>query len=159
MWEHGLVQDGILARSREDERRLWTLREAVGDVDAPMGPHISFDLSVSPFHLGRFCAACDAALILLPQAGRVIKVGHLGDGNVHLLVAHDGSDKAARLISEAVYDVVRAYRGSVTAEHGVGRIKRDWLAACRDPAKLAVMRAIKRALDPQGLMNPGAVID
>lgn len=157
--ELGLVQDGILARSREDERRLWALREAVGDVDAPMGPHISFDLSVSPCHLGSFCAACDAALILLPQAGRVIKVGHLGDGNVHLLVAHDGSDKATKLISEAVYDVVRAYRGSVTAEHGVGRIKRDWLAVCRDPAELAVMRAIKRALDPQGLMNPGAVID
>jgi FAD/FMN-containing dehydrogenase len=158
MMERGLVQDGILAQSLEEERRLWVLREAVGEVDAAMGPHISFDLSVAPGDLGRFCTACDAALAPLPQARQVIKVGHLGDGNVHLLVAHDGSEKATKAISEVVYDVVRAGRGSVTAEHGVGRIKRDWLAACRDPAELTVMRAIKQALDPRGLMNPGAVI-
>lgn len=158
LMERGLVQDGILARSLEEERRLWALREAVGEVDAAMGSHISFDLSVSPSDLGRFCSACDAALALLPEAGQVIKVGHLGDGNVHLLVAHDGSDKAIKAISKTVYDVVATSRGSVTAEHGVGRIKRDWLAACRDPVELTVMRAIKQALDPRGLMNPGAVI-
>lgn len=155
--ERGLIRDGVLARSVEEERRLWSLREAVGEVDAAMGPHISFDLSVAPAELGRFCDRADVVLAECPAATGWIKVGHIGDGNVHLLVAHgdDPADKAQ--IEAAVYALAGARGGSITAEHGIGRLKRAWHGTCRGPVELALSRAVKTAVDPRGLMNPGVL--
>ncbi|SMO97739.1 FAD-binding oxidoreductase [Paracoccus laeviglucosivorans] len=159
LMEAGLVDDGIVARSHDEERRLWALREAVGEVDAQLGPHISFDLSVAVDQLGQFCHACDRKLRGVQAAGQVIKVGHLGDGNVHILVAHDGSDASVTAISRSVYCVLREYNGSVTAEHGVGRSKRDWLTACRDPVEMIALRRQKQIWDPKSLMNPHSILD
>lgn len=150
----GLVQDGVLAASLAEVRALWSLREAVGEVDLAFGPHTNFDLGIAPSRLGGFCDAVDKALGSRPR----LKVGHMGDGNVHLLVAHDGSETEAAKIEAEVYRLLADWGGVVTAEHGVGRLKRHYLRHCRSPAEIDAMRLLKSAFDPKGLLNPGAVL-
>lgn len=157
LFEAGIVEDGVLAKSQREIQALWRVREAVGDVDEGFGPHINFDIGLSPSALGRFCAAADAMLAQMPQAGGVLKVGHIGDGNVHLLVAHDGSPAAEERIEAAIYRLLRDWDGAVTAEHGIGRIKARWIGHCRTPEELSLMRAMKSVLDPLNILNPGAI--
>ncbi|WP_294923655.1 FAD-binding oxidoreductase [uncultured Paracoccus sp.] len=156
--ENDLVQDGVLAQSLADHGALWRLREAVGEIDDALGPHINFDIGIDPSRLGRFCDQADRMLDALPQAGRTVKVGHVGDGNVHLLVAHSGLSKDVKIVEQAIYGLVQDYRGAVTAEHGVGRLKADWLRHSRSDTEVAVMAAVKSSLDPHGIMNPGSVL-
>ncbi|ANB33913.1 FAD-binding oxidoreductase [Rhodovulum sulfidophilum] len=157
LFEGGVVEDGVLAKSLGEMRALWQVREAVGQVDDDFGPHINFDIGVSPSALGRFCEAADVRLTEVPEAVGVLKVGHVGDGNVHLLVAHDGSNTAEARIEAAIYDLVREWGGAVTAEHGIGRIKGRWIGHSRSPAEVAMMRGMKLQLDPNGILNPGAL--
>ena len=157
LFEQGIALDGVLAKSCAEAQALWELREAVGEVDDAFGPHINFDIGVSPSALGRFCEAADARLDTLPEAGAVLKVGHIGDGNVHLLVAHNGSDISEDRIESAIYELVRDWHGAVTAEHGIGRIKARWIGCSRTPEELTLMRGLKAQLDPHGLLNPGAL--
>ena len=96
-------------------------------------------------------------LATLPEAAGALKVGHLGDGNVHLLVAHDGSAAAEERIEAAIYGLLRNWQGTVTAEHGVGRIKARWLGHSRTPEELALMRGLKGQMDPLGILNPSAL--
>lgn len=157
LFEQDLVEDGVLAKSLAEAQALWSVREAVGEVDDDFGHHINFDIGLSPSALGRFCDAADAVLAELPEATGVLKVGHVGDGNVHLLVAHDGSAAAEDRIEAAIYGVLRDWQGAVTAEHGVGRIKARWLGHSRTPEELALMRGLKMQMDPAGILNPSAV--
>lgn len=94
----------------------------------------------------------------MPDVNGILKVGHVGDGNVHLLVGHGGSSTAEHVIEGAIYDLLRDYGGSVTAEHGVGRIKAHWIGHSRSDAELALMRGLKAQMDPLNLLNPGAVL-
>ncbi|MEE3317315.1 MAG: FAD-binding oxidoreductase [Pseudomonadota bacterium] len=158
LFERELVQDGVLAQSVAEMRALWSLREAVGEVDPDFGYHINFDIGLSPSALGHFCAAADTVLADMPNVNGVLKVGHVGDGNVHLLVGHDGNSSAEHAIEAAIYDLLRDYGGSVTAEHGVGRIKAHWIGHSRSDAELALMRGLKAQMDPLNLLNPGAVL-
>ena len=157
LFEQDLVEDGVLAKSLAEAQALWSVREAVGEVDDDFGHHINFDIGVSPSALGRFCDAADAVLAELPEAVGVLKVGHVGDGNVHLLVAHDGSSAAEERIEAAIYGLLREWQGAVTAEHGVGRIKARWLGHCRTPEELALMRGLKTQMDPLGILNPSVL--
>lgn len=153
--EEGLVEDGVLAQSLAEGRSLWAVREAVGEVDEALGPHINFDLGVASSRLGDFCKACDERLADVEGAGQTLKVGHVGDGNVHLLVAHDGRAVAVHAIERAIYGLVAEWGGAITAEHGIGRLKRDWLHCSRSAEEIALMSILKQALDPAGLLNPG----
>ncbi|MCE7029489.1 FAD-binding oxidoreductase [Jiella avicenniae] len=153
--EEGLVEDGILAQSIAEARALWAVREAVGEVDEALGPHINFDLGVASSRLGEFCEACDRCLADVDGAGRALKVGHVGDGNVHLLVAHDGRTETIHDIERAIYGLVAEWGGAITAEHGIGRLKRAWLSCSRSSEEIALMGLLKQALDPAGLLNPG----
>ncbi|WP_346891122.1 FAD-binding oxidoreductase [uncultured Roseibium sp.] len=156
-FEAGEVIDGVLAKSVAEMQALWAIREAVGEVDADLGPHINFDIGLAPSDLGRFCDAVDGPLAALDCAGQTLKVGHVGDGNVHLLVAHDGSKEAEERIEETVYSLLSAWGGAVTAEHGIGRIKVRWLGKSRSDAEMQLMRTMKKALDPQNILNPGVL--
>lgn len=157
MFETGIALDGVLAKSVAEAQALWKLREAVGEVDHDFGPHINFDIGVSPSALGDFCDAAERRLAAMPEAGAALRVGHIGDGNVHLLVAHDGSALAEERIEAEIYDLLRDWHGAVTAEHGIGRIKARWIGHSRSPEELALMRALKKQLDPRGIVNPGAL--
>ncbi|WP_300442852.1 FAD-binding oxidoreductase [uncultured Mameliella sp.] len=157
LFENGIAEDGVLAKSLAETLSLWKIREAIGEVDTDFGPHINFDIAVAPSDLGAFCNAADALLADLKDAAGTLKAGHVADGNVHLLVAHDGSAEAEERIEAAIYALLGNWNGAVTAEHGVGRLKARWITHSRSREELAVMCALKKQLDPLGILNPGAL--
>ena len=158
----GLVSDGVIAQSQSQRAALWKLREEIPLANKAVGAINSHDISLPISEIPVFLARADDALAAFGPF-RVNAFGHLGDGNLHYNVFPPaGEDKAAYLpqrdaIRTTVYDLVAEHDGSFSAEHGVGRLKTDELARYADPARLAAMRAIKQALDPNGIMNPGVI--
>ncbi|RQS16743.1 FAD-binding oxidoreductase [Burkholderia sp. Bp8998] len=152
-----LVDDAALATSERQARDLWTLREGLA-IDAL--PHlVNFDVSLPTGELGLFAERCKAALRAVWPDIVCLFFGHVGDGNVHIGVSLDGMrDADADAIDRCVYAVVRDMGGSVSAEHGIGMLKRPYLAHTRSEAEIRVMRRLKAALDPAGLLNPGKVL-
>ncbi|MCU9847211.1 FAD-binding oxidoreductase [Defluviimonas sp. WL0024] len=158
-----LVRDGVIAQSGAQARALWDLREALPEGNRRIGAVVSHDISLPLSEIAEFLRRAGPVIAAIGPF-RVNCFGHLGDGNLHYNVfppkggrAADHRDKAGS-IQRAVHDLVHALGGSVSAEHGIGRLKTRDLEAYGDPAKLAAMRAIKAALDPAGIMNPGAVL-
>ena len=163
--ERGVIADAAVAESIEQSRAMWHLRESIPLAQPEEGPNIKHDISLPVSCIPEFVAATDAALQAAYPGCRSVNFGHLGDGNLHYnLQAPLGVDGAAFLkqhehgVNTLVYDAVARHGGSFSAEHGVGALKRDELAARKSPVALQLMRAIKQALDPQGLMNPGRVL-
>jgi FAD/FMN-containing dehydrogenase len=162
--DDGLVQDAVLAESLAQRAALWKLRESVPEAQRAEGASIKHDVSVPVAALPGFLADATAAVLGIVPAGRMVTYGHVGDGNLHFNVSVPlGGDAQAFLaraqdIHEAVHEVVRSYRGSISAEHGIGRLKRAALARYKGRVELEVMRAIKQALDPKGILNPGKVL-
>ena len=160
----GLVLDAVLAESLAQRAALWKLRESVPEGQRAEGASIKHDVSVPVAALPRFAAEATAAVLAIVPAGRMVAYGHVGDGNLHFNVSvplgEDGAAFLARAesIHEAVHGIVRRYRGSISAEHGIGRLKREALARHKGHVELEVMRAIKQALDPKGILNPGKVL-
>jgi FAD/FMN-containing dehydrogenase len=163
--ESGLISDAAVAESIEQSRAMWHLRESIPLAQPEEGPNIKHDISIPVSRIPAFVAATDAALQVAHPGTRSVNFGHLGDGNLHYnLQAPLGVDGAAFLrehehsVNTVVYDAVTAHGGSISAEHGVGSLKRDELAQRKSPVALQMMRAIKQALDPQGVMNPGRML-
>ena len=163
--ERGWVQDAAVAQSGNQARAFWHLRESIPLAQAQAGLNIKHDIALPVSAIPAFVAAADAALAHHLPGVQIINFGHLGDGNLHYNVqAPTGVDPAVFLaaheapINTLVYDAVQRLGGSISAEHGIGRLKRDELAARKDPTALALMRAIKRALDPLDLLNPARVL-
>ena len=162
--EAGLIDDAALAASGEQRDAFWRLREEISDVQRLEGGSIKHDVSVPIGAVPDFIAEASAAVARRTPGARVVAFGHMGDGNVHFNVSQPiGADKAAFLadwdgMNEIVHAVVETYQGSFSAEHGVGRMKRALLNAKKDPGALDVMRRLKAALDPDGIMNPGKVL-
>ena len=161
--EAGLVTDGVIATSGAQAAHLWQLRETIPLANRKVGAVSSHDISLP---LSAIPGFIDQALLAIAPLGafRVNCFGHLGDGNLHWNVfAAKGHQKAEHepvrdQVKTVVHDLVHSLGGSVAAEHGVGRLKVPDLARYGDPGKLAAMRATKSALDPFGIMNPGAVL-
>ena len=159
----GLVTDGVIAASEAQAAALWALRETIPLANRKVGAVSSHDISLPLSAIPGFIAEAPRAIAGL-GAFRVNCFGHLGDGNLHWNVFPErGHDKAEHAgvrdeVKRVVHDMVHALGGSVAAEHGVGRLKVADLARYGDPGKLVAMRAIKAALDPNGIMNPGAVL-
>lgn len=151
----GQVLDAALAQSQAQAAAFWKLREATAELPAHMHPPINFDVSLPMARIGDFAEAARAALAARWPGAVSVFFGHIGDSNLHLSVdgASVGGDEAA--VERLVYALVADFAGSVSAEHGIGLHKKPYLGASRTPAELAAMRAIKAALDPLGLMNPG----
>lgn len=156
--DDGVIADALIARSHADARRFWAVREGHG-LDAALPGLMNLDVSLPVARIGAFAEAARAAVLGAEPAAQVMVFGHLGDGNIHIALALPDPDPARDHAAEAlIYDTLRGFGGSVSAEHGIGTLKRDWLPYSRSPAELAAMRAIKAALDPLGLMNPGKVL-
>jgi FAD/FMN-containing dehydrogenase len=161
--EQGLVTDGVIAQSQAQRRDLWTVRETIPEANRLIGAISSHDISLP---LGEISAFITRAGAMIGAMGdfRINCFGHLGDGNLHYNVfpqrgAVQGKNAALQgMIAAAVHDLVHEMGGSFSAEHGVGRMKVADLARYGDPVRLDAMRAIKTALDPVGIMNPGAVL-
>ncbi|TCO72959.1 FAD-binding oxidoreductase [Rhodovulum euryhalinum] len=161
--EAGLVSDGLIAQSEGQRAAFWSVRESLPLANRRIGAISSHDISVPLSAIPEFIARAGPALARIGQF-RINCFGHVGDGNLHYNVFplpgetradHEGRRVA---IKACVHDLVDALGGSVSAEHGVGRLKVDDLERYGDPAKLAAMRAIKAALDPAGIMNPGVIL-
>ncbi len=164
-FEQGLVDDAALASNLEQAHAMWHLRESIPLAQSQEGLNIKHDISVPVSRIPAFVASADAALALAVPGVRLVDFGHLGDGNLHYNVqAPVGLAPEAFLrereheVNGIVYDTVAAHGGSISAEHGIGALKREELAQRKSPVALKLMRAIKQALDPHGRMNPGRVL-
>ena len=163
--DSGCVEDAVVAESLAQSRALWHLRESIPLAQAEEGLNIKHDISVPVSAIPRFVQQTDAALQAHMPGIRLVNFGHLGDGNLHYNVqAPAGADARDFLktqeprVNEIVYDNVQAFGGSISAEHGVGSLKLEELRHRKSAVALSLMRQIKAALDPQGLMNPGRVL-
>ncbi len=160
LMEKGLLADAAVAQSLADVQGFWALRDACAEFVQVLGPHISYDVSLPVGRMGEFASRCKAAL--KEQAGsESIYYGHIGDGNLHLVSwAEDKSlaDQPKEAMDAAIYGLVKEFAGSVSAEHGIGTQKKKWLGHSRSEAEIALMRTLKQALDPLGVLNPGKVL-
>ncbi len=163
-FEAGPVSDAAIASSIAQQDAFWHLRESMSDAQKPEGGSIKHDVSVPVSRIPAFLKEADAAVHALMPDARICAFGHLGDGNIHYNISQPiGADKAAfiarwREVNAVVHAVVHKHTGSISAEHGVGQLKRDELAASRPAIETELMRRIKQAFDPAGIMNPGKVI-
>jgi|SRR5690625_722299 len=162
--EQGVVVDAIIAESGSQSDALWHLRESIPLAERALGTGIKHDISVPVSAFGTFIEQTNRALQeFMPNIEHMI-FGHLGDGNLHYNVmsgqAYTEQELVAKQeeLSNLVHDAVLSFGGSISAEHGVGQLKRDWLPRYKDPVEISLMRRIKQALDPQNIMNPGKVI-
>jgi FAD/FMN-containing dehydrogenase len=162
--ERGLVHDAAIADSIEQGKAFWRIRELFSEVQRHAGGSIKEDISVPVAAVPAFIREANAAVAALIPDARPLPFGHLGDGNIHYNVSQPiGADKAEFLkrwgeVNEVVFAVVKKYGGSISAEHGIGLLKRDLLPSVKDPVALELMRGIKRLLDPKGILNPGKVL-
>ncbi|WP_439573465.1 FAD-binding oxidoreductase [Phreatobacter sp.] len=163
-FEAGIVEDAALADTIDQRNAFWRLREGMSEVQKFEGGSIKHDVSVPVASVPAFIAEANAACEALIEGCRVVPFGHLGDGNIHYNLSQPvGADKEAFLArwDEAqalVHGIVGRYGGSISAEHGIGRMKRDLLPGVKDPVELDLMRSLKGLLDPKGILNPGKVL-
>ena len=163
--EDGCVVDAVVAESLAQANELWHIRESIPLAQAEEGPNIKHDISVAASRIPDYVEYTDAMLQRELPGVRIVNFGHLGDGNLHYNVQapSEGDPKAFMLehedrVNHLVYESVAKFGGSFSAEHGVGGLKVDKLQKYQSPVALKMMRAVKNALDPQGIMNPGRVL-
>jgi FAD/FMN-containing dehydrogenase len=162
--EAELVTDAVLAASDTQRKELWSLRENVSEAQKLDGVSIKHDISVPVSRVPEFIERASQALLKKFPDIRIVAFGHMGDGNVHYNCGKPEPDEASRFFGESpevnhvVYEVVNALGGSISAEHGLGALKVEEIKRYKDPLELDLMRAIKRTLDPDGIMNPGKVL-
>ncbi len=163
-YEAGLVEDATIADSTAQEKSFWHMREAMSLAQKPEGGSIKHDISVPVARIPEFIAEADVAVLDLIPGSRIVCFGHMGDGNLHYNISQPvGADKEAFLarwaeVNKRVHDIVRTYKGSISAEHGIGQLKRKELSETKSPVALDLMRRIKKSFDPAGIMNPGKVL-
>ncbi|MCC6869519.1 MAG: FAD-binding oxidoreductase [Burkholderiales bacterium] len=160
----GDALDATVAQSLGQARELWALRENISEAQRRAGPNVKNDISLPVSRMTHFLAACEAALIAALPGARLVVFGHLGDGNLHYNISGPEDVPAERFMAQApvamriVNDLVAAHGGSFSAEHGIGQLKRDELVRYKSEVEIALMRAVKRTLDPHHRMNPGKVL-
>ncbi|MFA5703405.1 MAG: FAD-binding oxidoreductase [Advenella sp.] len=162
--EAGEVQDAVIAESIQQSKDLWHLRESIPLAEAEIGKGIKHDVSIPVSKIAEFVEKTNGLLQKSFPGVRHIIFGHLGDGNLHYNVGaplgeEEGFLSRQKEVYEVVHNSVHAFNGSISAEHGVGQLKKDLLPNYKSAVELSLMRKIKRALDPNGLMNPGKVIN
>ena len=162
--DSGVARDAVLATSGAQTLGLWQLREHIPLAQAAAGKNIKHDISLPVSSIPEFIARTDAALLQAFPGCQLVTFGHLGDGNLHYNVAppggsgHDAFLAHQELVNRIVHDSVGSFGGSISAEHGIGALKREELARTKSPVELDMMRAVKAALDPLGIMNPGKIL-
>jgi len=162
--EDGIVDDAVIAANLSQRGAFWKLRDEMSAAQKPEGGSIKHDISVPVAAVPEFIEQADAAVVRLIPGARPVPFGHLGDGNIHYNVSQpvgaDTADFLARWheVNAVVFEIVLKMGGSISAEHGIGVLKRDELPAVKDPVAIELMRQLKAMLDPLGIMNPGKVL-
>lgn len=162
--ESGLIENAVIAANEAQAEAFWHLRDSISEAEQKEGPATKHDLSVEVAAMPAFISEATEAVEARFAGARVVAFGHLGDGNVHFNVgAPEGAGKdwleeQAEEVTAFVHDLTVAAGGSISAEHGIGQMRLSELARLEDPARLAAQRAIKKALDPNGIMNPGKLV-
>ena len=162
--ERGWIVDGTISQSRAQAENLWRLREDISETIAKFSPYKN-DISVKVSKVPEFLEELDALVTQVYPEFEIIWFGHIGDGNVHLNILKPEQLEIGKFyescskISEWVFDLVKKYGGSISAEHGIGMLKKPFLQYSRSPAELEYMKSIKRIFDPHNIMNPGKLID
>ncbi|MGH8178856.1 MAG: FAD-binding oxidoreductase [Steroidobacter sp.] len=160
----GEISDAAIAASESQREMFWRLRELIPEAQRREGAGVKHDVSVATSELPRFIAEASGLVSQIAPDGRIVAYGHLGDGNLHFNVSAPANGDSASLIEKApqitraVHDLIARYGGSFSAEHGIGRLKREELLRYKQPVAIDLMRSIKRAIDPKGIMNPGKVL-
>ncbi len=163
-FEDGIVEDATIAASEQQAKDIWHMREAMSEAQKPEGGSIKHDVSVPVSRVPAFIAEADAAVEAMIPGVRVCAFGHLGDGNIHYNVSQPiGANKEEYLarwkdMNKIVHAIVLKHNGSISAEHGIGQLKRDELAEIRSDIEMDLMRRIKRSFDPKNIMNPEKVV-
>lgn len=164
-FEQGLVEDATIAANETQAEAFWLLRESIAPSERARGFAVQHDISVPVEKMPEFVEAAVPQIEAAWPGTEAVAFGHLGDGNVHFhVIAPPGVEREAwetkegKAISRQIYDLVTCWGGSISAEHGIGQLKREELERLTDPVTLAMMRQVKQALDPQGLLNPGKLV-
>lgn len=159
--EAGRLTDAALAQSRADAQDFWALRHACAEFPQVIGAHLSYDVGLPLGAMAAFVSDCKARLAAQVEGCESVFYGHIGDGNLHIDAWVPGlptGRQPKQAMDQVVYSLVQHYAGSVSAEHGIGTTKRAWLHLSRSPQEMMLMRRLKQALDPRGVMNPGKVL-
>jgi FAD/FMN-containing dehydrogenase len=162
--ERSLAVDAVVAKNAAEAAELWRIRHSISEAQKYEGASLKHDVSVPVGRIGDFIERAQAAIAGRLPGARVVAFGHVGDGNVHLNVSQPADWHAERFREEGealtalVYELVAEFEGSISAEHGIGQAKKHWLRKYRGPVDLALMQALKQALDPANLLNPGKVL-
>jgi len=163
--EDGLLQDAVIAANERQAEDFWLLRDSISAAERALGPAMQHDISVPVERMPEFILEASPAIEEAFPGTRSVAFGHLGDGNVHFhILAPEGATPGewengqGKTISARVYDLVTQWGGSISAEHGIGQMKVEELGRLADPVALAMMRSVKSALDPDGLLNPGKLV-
>jgi FAD/FMN-containing dehydrogenase len=160
----GLIQDAMIATSIAQSLSMWKLRESVPEAQRHYGASLKHDISVPVSSIPVLIEQGGVIVRRLVPEGELVGYGHMGDGNLHFNVSQRAGSAAAAFMARAaplesaMFDLVESLGGSISAEHGIGRLKAGELARRADPVELATMRALKAALDPNGILNPGKVL-
>ena len=164
-FEAGLATDGVIASSEAQRQNMWWIRETIPECNRKVGAVGSHDISIPISRLSKFVDAGLEKLAAIDPVLRLNCFGHIGDGNLHLnILKPEGMAKEeffdkCQQVNKWVFDIVQRHRGSVSAEHGVGLVKKDYLQYTRSPVEIEYLRGIKRVFDPNGIMNPGKIFD
>lgn len=154
--EAGVIADAAVAQSLNDVKSFWAVRDAVSEFSVTLGDHVGFDIGLAQARMDDFTVACRAALADI--GGEALFYGHIGDGNMHITAKVPGAaEQPKHRICTIVYGLVGEFGGTVSAEHGIGTLKKEFLPLARSPEEIALMRRVKAALDPGGILNPGKV--
>jgi FAD/FMN-containing dehydrogenase len=156
--ELGLFDDAILARSDRERHSIWLIREDLENVVREFQPFYAFDVSLPVGNMAEYMQQVTTALKAIWPEGVIAFLGHVGDGNLHVAIGAGGADDRHR-VEGCVYEPLRQYGGSVSAEHGIGLEKKPWLEVSRNAIEIGMMSDLKQLLDPQGILNPGKIFD
>lgn len=155
--EQGIVADAVVAQSDTQARALWAIRDGSGEFRRVFWPHVGFDVSIPTGALGDFIHACGDAVRARWPLAKTVFFGHIGDSNIHIGIKVGNAEQPQQELDDMVYDLVRRWSGSISAEHGIGVLKRAYLRYTRSAEEVSLMKAIKHSLDPHNILNPGKI--
>lgn len=156
--ESGIVIDAVIAKNAAEAAKLWRMRHAIAEAERAAGPSLKTDISVPISRMEEFLQRGDRVLAELAPVAALVAFGHVGDGNLHYNVVLPAGAGDSERLTTAIYDLVDELGGSFSAEHGIGRTKRKYLPRYRGAGEIELMRRLKKALDPNNILNPGKVI-
>ena len=158
--DSGLISDAVITHNRQQREELWAIRDDIEGLVKAMHPVLTFDISLGIGEMEACVAEIRAKLLERWPHARMVAFGHIGDGNIHPVITVGTIDKdVAHEVDGVVYDTLQKYRGIISAEHGIGLLKRDFLNRSRSEPEIRLMRTLKQALDPRGILNPGKIFE